>query len=165
MRPLHTQRPGRHRFRCCDMNYFFLDRTKTRRRHCPKGWWERRDIRRPSEHVGTAKSLMHAATTSLSTYMLLLHNWHSSLRWAEAHAGNGRRPPQRAAALWWVKVWAVVCGGPSNWVIMQKKEKCVRNNSGNCAATPKISSRDSAQASATKNVLVTLSSRTPQREN
>lgn len=146
---------------------FLSKQDQNKSRHRPKGWRERRDIRRPSEHVGTAKSLMHAATTSLSTYMLLLHNWHSSPRWAEAHAGIGRRPPQRAAALWWVKAWAVVCGGPSNWVIMEKKEKCVRNNSENCAATttPKISSRDPAEVLATKNMPVTLSSRTHQREN
>lgn len=60
---------------------------------------KRRNMERPTEHVGIAKSHMHAATTDLSTYYTRpLHNWHSSPGWAEAHVATGRQPPQRACS-------------------------------------------------------------------
>lgn len=45
--------------------------------------------------------------------------------WGElvAHVGIGRRPAQHAAALWWVKAWAVVGGGPS---VLQTGSLCRR---------------------------------------
>lgn len=70
--------------------------------------------------------------------MRLLHNWHRYPRGAGARAGRGGSLNGVLAVLWWGRAFALVCGGPSNWVTMDKKEKCFRNNPGNFTPTPRI---------------------------